>query len=99
MIRNETFQDGVCIRAEVIDLDAGTLTTEDHGVVTSTRALTPTECAAYGPPALDALGVAMTVLAVEGEISVSAAAKAAQVTEDALVNEALAWSVAAGLPQ
>lgn len=85
-------------RREVIDLDAGTLTTEDHGVVTSTRS-TPTECAAYGPPALDALGVAMTVLAVEGEISVSAAAKAAQVTEDALVNEALAWSVAAGLPQ
>jgi hypothetical protein len=33
MIRNETFQNGICIRAEIIDLGAGTYMLEEHGQV------------------------------------------------------------------
>ncbi len=52
MIRNEDFDsDGVCVRAEIIDLDAGTISFEELGVVTSTRALTADEVAAYTPAA------------------------------------------------
>lgn len=51
MIRNEEYRDGVCVAAEVIDLDAGTYTLEEFGTVTLTRALTADEIAAYTPPA------------------------------------------------
>ncbi len=95
MIRNEIFQAGVCTHAEVIDLDACTITIEEYGLVTSIRALTLTERAAYGPPPLNNLGVAMTVLVIEGILTLPVAAAAAQVTEEALINEALAWAVAA----
>ena len=97
MIRNETFSDGTCIAAKVIDLDKGTVTTEEHGKVVSVRDLTLAERAACGPPPLDALGVAMTVLAVEGVVTLPVAAAAAQVTQDALIHEALSWSAAAEL--
>ena len=50
MIRNETFAAGVCIAAEVIDLAAGTIAHEDHGVIVSTRALTADEVVRYTPP-------------------------------------------------
>ena len=47
-IRNETFDGkGVCLSAEVIDVDAGTIAFEDKGVVKSTRALTADEVALY----------------------------------------------------
>lgn len=49
MIRNETYQDGQLIAAEVIDVDAGTISFEDKGVVKSTRALTAEEVARYTP--------------------------------------------------
>lgn len=49
-IRNEEFQRGVCIAAEIIDLGAGTIAFEDDGVITSTRALTVDEVARYAPP-------------------------------------------------
>lgn len=49
MIRNETFQDGQLIAAEVIDVDAGTISFEDKGVVKSTRPLTADEIARYTP--------------------------------------------------
>jgi hypothetical protein len=50
MIRNESFQGGVLVEAEVIDLDAGTVTFEVDGKVTATRTLTPDEVAAFTPP-------------------------------------------------
>ena len=51
MIRNELFNgQGVCLSAEVIDLDAGTISFEDKGVIKSTRALTADEVARYTPP-------------------------------------------------
>jgi hypothetical protein len=49
MIRNETFLNGACIHAEVIDLDGGTLSVEERGVVVSSRPLTADEVAAYTP--------------------------------------------------
>jgi hypothetical protein len=48
-MRNETFLNGVCVYAEVIDFDGGTLTVEEHGVTVSSRPLTPDEVAAYSP--------------------------------------------------
>ena len=50
MIRNERFEDGVCVEAEVIDLDAGTVTIEKNGKVSATRPLTAEEAARYAPP-------------------------------------------------
>ena len=71
IIRNEVFTDGKLVSAEVIDLDAGTLTVEQGGVVKSTRALAPAELdmyqAMYIPPvpvasAEEKLGAAKAVL-------------------------------------
>jgi hypothetical protein len=50
MIRNEVFANGVCVAAQIVDLGAGTLTVEDHGVVVSSRALTSDEIVAWTPP-------------------------------------------------
>lgn len=51
-VRNEVFDaNGLCVEAEVIDLDAETVTFEVDGKVTATRALTPDEVAAFTPPA------------------------------------------------
>ncbi len=50
MIRNETFRDGVCVEAEVIDLNAGTVTFEVDGKAVETRPLTPDEAAVFSPP-------------------------------------------------
>lgn len=48
---NETFDpDGNIVGSVVIDLDARTISFEDHGVVKSTRALTVDEIARYTPP-------------------------------------------------
>jgi hypothetical protein len=49
LIRNETFRDGVCIYAQVVDLDAETLTVEERGTVVSSRSLTPDEVEAFRP--------------------------------------------------
>lgn len=51
MIRNETFRNGVCIAADVIDLDAGTWAHEEGGaIVEGPRPLTDAEWMAYDPP-------------------------------------------------
>lgn len=49
MIRNESFVNGVCVEAEVIDLDAGTVTFEREGKVVESRPLTSDEAAWYAP--------------------------------------------------
>jgi hypothetical protein len=49
VIRNEEWRNGVLIRAEVIDLDAATLTIEEMGEVVTTRPLTDDEIAAHTP--------------------------------------------------
>lgn len=53
MIRNEVFVDGVCVRATIVDLNAGTIAFEENGIVTSNRALTADEVTAYTPPPPD----------------------------------------------
>jgi hypothetical protein len=98
MIRNETFTDGVCVYAEVIDLDAGTYTVEDHGqVVEGPRPLTLDERRRYGPQPLEPLGAAMTLLAVLGVVPLADAANAVGLTPDQLVAEAEAWAAASEL--
>jgi hypothetical protein len=49
VIRNETFLEGVCIHAQVIDLDAGTLTIERDGQIQSVRPLTEDEVEQFTP--------------------------------------------------
>jgi len=95
MIRNETFRDGICIQAEVIDLEAGTYAFEKDGVtVEGPRPLTVDEVRRYGPQPLDAVGALATLLAVQQVVSVQDAANAVGLSEQDLVNEALAWGAA-----
>jgi hypothetical protein len=94
MIRNETFQNGICIEADIIDLDAGTFQHEEMGVIVESRPLTLDEIRQYGPQPLDATGALATLLAVEQVLSVQDAANAVGLTEQDLVNEALAWGAA-----
>ena len=95
MIRNEIFQDGVCIQAEIIDLDAGTFAFEKDGVIVEgPRPLTLNEIRMYGPQPLDATGALATLLAVESVLTVQDAANAVGLTPDDLINEALAWGAA-----
>lgn len=51
MIRAEIYSNGVCVSAEVVDLEAGTFTLEEHAHAVSTRPLTADEVARYTPPA------------------------------------------------
>lgn len=89
---------GICIYAEVIDLDAGTYHVEDHGqIVEGPRPLTLEERQRYGPQPLEPLGAAMTLLAVLGVVPLTDAANAVGLTPDALVTEAEAWAAAAEL--
>jgi hypothetical protein len=95
MIRNETFiPDGTCVFAEVVDLDAGTVTVEEYGVVVSVRDLTVEERRRYGPQPLDAVGALATLLAVEQVVTVEDAANAVGLSADDLVTEALGWAAA-----
>lgn len=97
MIRNETFTDGVCVFAEVIDIDSGTYTVEEHGVVVESRPLTGEERVRYAPfPPLDAAGALATLLVVHGVLPLQDAANAVAEGDAAhLIAEAEAWAVAA----
>lgn len=70
LIRNELFDlAGVVVSADVIDVDAGTFTREEAGVVVSTRVLTADEVALYTlvpppPSAEEQLQAARDALAV-----------------------------------
>jgi len=50
MIRNETFQHGVCVAATIIDLATGTIAQEVNGTIVATRAMTADEIALHTPP-------------------------------------------------
>ena len=97
MIRNETFRDGVCVEADIIDLDAGTFQHEVEGVVVESRPLTAEERRQYGPQPLDTSGAMATLNAVLGLWSLKDAANVVGLTEQDLVNEALAWGAAENL--
>lgn len=49
MIRNERFIDGVCVEAQVIDLDAGIVIYEQQGVEVSRRPVTDEEREMWSP--------------------------------------------------
>jgi hypothetical protein len=93
MIRNEFFDNGICIEAEIIDLDAGTFQHEVDGVIVESRPLTLDEIRQYGPQPLDATGSLATLLAVESVLTVDDAANAVGLTPQDLINEAEAWAV------
>lgn len=97
MIRNETFIDGVCTDATVIDPEAGTISLEEFGVIVSTREMTADEVAFYCPPPapLPPVGALATLLAVHELVPVQEAADVVGLPVDALVAEAQAWAVAA----
>jgi hypothetical protein len=92
MIRNEVFRDGVCVEADLYDLDEGMYHREEMGVVVASRPMTGEERRVYGPQPLDRIGVAATLNAVLGVWSLEDAANAAGVSRQALIDEALAWA-------
>jgi hypothetical protein len=94
MISNQTFLNGVCIEADIYDLDRDLYQHEVDGVIVESRPLTIDERLKYGPQPLDATGALATLLAVESVLSVEDAANAVGLTEQDLVNEALAWGAA-----
>ena len=91
--RNETFRNGICIEAHIIDLDAGTFQREIEGIVVESRLLTDEELSRYRPKPLDAIGALATLLAVEQVLTVQDAANAVGLTEQDLITEAEAWAV------
>jgi hypothetical protein len=93
MIRNETFQNSVCIYADIYDLDAHSYQREEAGVIVAERAMTDAEVRQYGPQPLDATGSLATLLAVESVLTVQDAANAVGLTPQDLINEAEAWAV------
>jgi hypothetical protein len=95
-MRNETFRDGICIHAEIIDLDAGTFTLEVEGETVESRPLTDDEIRTYGPQPLDATGALATLLAVTETLTLTDAANAVGLTAADLVAEAEAWAAAGG---
>jgi hypothetical protein len=96
MIRDETFRDGICVQADIVDLDAGTFQREVMGVVVISRPLTAEERQQYGPQPLDTSGAMATLNAVLGLWTLKDAANVVGLTEQDLVNEALAWGAAQG---
>ncbi len=94
MIRNETFIDGICLEADIYDLDARWFQREEAGVIVSERAMTDEEVRRYGPQPLDATGALATLLAVEEVLSVQDAANAVGLTPTDLENEARGWAAA-----
>lgn len=68
VIRNEVFNNGVCVSAEIIDIAQGVIAFEVNGTVTATRPLTPEELSRHTPvtpeqTADDKLAAAKAVLA------------------------------------
>jgi hypothetical protein len=94
MIRNETYENGACIYAEIIDLESGTSTLEEHGEIISTRPLTMDEYRQYGPQPLDFNGASAALNVVLGLWPIEDAANIAGVSEDNLITEALGWAAA-----
>lgn len=94
MIRNETFKNGICIEADIYDLDARWYQREENGVIVAEREMTLDEIQMVGPKPLDATGALATLLAVESVLSVNDAANAVGLTPQDLVTEAEGWAAA-----
>ena len=93
MIRNETFQNGICFYADIYDLDTRWYQREEAGVIVAERAMTLDEIRMVSPKPLDATGALATLLAVESVLTVDDAANAVGLTPQDLITEAEAWSV------
>lgn len=94
MIRNETFQNGACIAAEIIDLQSGTVSQEIAGQITDVRPITDAERVFYGPQPLDPVGALATLLAVTETLTTVDAANAVGLQPEDLIAEAEAWRAA-----
>lgn len=90
MIRNETYLNGVCVSAEIIDLVDGTITTEERGVAISVRPLTAEEVEVFTQPdpavavearisSLEAENAALRKALVKGAVITDAAIEAEKV--------------------
>jgi hypothetical protein len=89
LIRNETYRDGVLVVAEIVDIDAGTISHEVKGVVKSTRPMTDDEAVAYAPAPVsveDRIGI----LEAENAALRKALVNAAVLTDDAIEAEKVA---------
>lgn len=97
MIRNETFLNGICIEADIYDLDTRIYQREETGVIVATRPMSDDEIRLWGPQSLNQIGSLAALLVVQGAVSIEDAANALQITPQDLVNEAQGWAAAKGL--
>lgn len=95
MIRNERFNNGICIEADCYDLATRTYTREEQGRVVTTRPMTDAEWLLHGPQPLDEMGALCALLAATGVITTADAANIAKVTPEALATEVKGWAAAA----
>lgn len=91
MIRNEVFHNGICIEADIYDLNARWYQREEAGVIVAEREMTAEEILLYGPQPLNETGVIATLNAILGIWTLEDAANVAKVTPQDLINEAQAW--------
>lgn len=94
MIRNETFVNGICVKADIIDLEIGLVTLEENGVIVGQRPINNDEIQQFAQKPLDINGVFATLNAVLGVWSLQDAANAVGLPPEALVTEAESWAVA-----
>jgi len=98
MIANQVFTDGVCVAADIYDLEQLTYTRMEYGNIIEYRPMTRDEWLTYGPQPLDRFGSLLTLLAVKGVLPLSEAATMAGLPEENLILEAQGWAAAeAGL--
>lgn len=97
MIRNERFQNGVCLDADIYDLENRWYRREEAGVIVQEREMTLDEIRMVGPQPLDSDGRLAALLAVLEVVSVEDAANAVGLTPQDLVNEAQGWAAASGV--
>jgi hypothetical protein len=95
MIRKETFLDGVCIYAEIIDRKNMFFAIEEKGEIIEQRDLTVEEYVDYGPAPLGPVGASAALNVVLGLWPLKDAANVAEVSEQALVDEVNGWAAAA----
>lgn len=94
IIRNEVYENGVVIEADIYNFDTNTYQREENSVIVITRPITIAEIIAVGPQPLSSIGALATLLAVTQVVSVEDAASAVGLTPRDLEIEAQAWAAA-----
>lgn len=93
-VSNTIWNNGICVEAEIYDLDAKWYQREEMSVIVEERAMTIEEIQTFGPQPLKPEGVMATLNAVLGIWPLQDAANAVGLTPQDLITEAESWAVA-----